>query len=93
MLAEAYIENNEMRVINFPKNIFKGKHWKVNIEPIEEIRDIIGNHEFVYTKKDPMKHLTKIECNDDLEDLSDVKLYSHITDSAKYIHDLRRVAK
>jgi len=39
MLAEAYIENNEMRVINFPKNAFKGKHWKINIEPIEEIKD------------------------------------------------------
>ncbi len=39
MLAEAYIENNEMRVINYPKKAFKGKHWKINIEPIEEIKD------------------------------------------------------
>ena len=46
----------------------------------------------VYTKKDPLKHLHKIEyAYDDGEDLSEVKPYSHIEDSAKYIHDLRRV--
>ena len=39
MLAEAYIENNEMRVVNFPKDAFNGKHWRINIEPIEEIKD------------------------------------------------------
>jgi len=39
MLAEAYIENNEMRIVNFPKDAFNGKHWMINIEPIEEIKD------------------------------------------------------
>lgn len=39
MLADAYIKNNEMRIVNFPKDKFKGRHWKVNIEPIEEIKD------------------------------------------------------
>lgn len=39
MLAEAYIENDRMLVVNFPKDKFKGHHWKVNIEPIEEIKD------------------------------------------------------
>ncbi|MGM0520401.1 MAG: hypothetical protein ACQERD_12265, partial [Campylobacterota bacterium] len=36
--------------------------------------------ELIYTKKDPMKHLHKIEYDyeDDGEDLSDVKLYSHV---------------
>lgn len=49
--------------------------------------------ELMYTKKDPMKHLHKIEYDyeDDGEDLSDVKLYSHVDDVAKYVHDLRRV--
>ena len=47
MLAEAYIENDEMRIINFPKNVFKGKHWKVNIEPIEEIKDEIIRDDFI----------------------------------------------
>lgn len=46
----------------------------------------------VYTKKDPMKHLHKIEYDyDDGEDLSDVKLYSDVDDVAQYVHDLRRV--
>ena len=44
----------------------------------------------VYTKKDPLKHLHKIEREYDDEDLSDVKPFDHIEDSAKYIHDLRR---
>ena len=49
--------------------------------------------ELIYTKKDPMKHLHKVEYDyeDDGEDLSDVKLYSHVDDVAKYIHNLRRV--
>ena len=40
-----------------------------------------------------MKHLHKVEYDyeDDGEDLSDVKLYSHVDDVAKYIHNLRRV--
>ena len=45
----------------------------------------------VYTKKDPMKHLHAIEHDNDDEDLSDVKPYGHIEDSASYIHNLRRV--
>ncbi len=44
----------------------------------------------VYTKKDPTKHTIKIDYEDDGEDLSDVKPYSHIENSAQYIHDLRR---
>ena len=49
--------------------------------------------DLVYTKKDPMKHLHKInhKYEDDGEDLSDVKPFSHIDDVAKYVHDLRRV--
>ncbi len=39
MIAEAYIENSQMRVLNFPKEFLKSKHWKINIEPIEEIID------------------------------------------------------
>ena len=46
--------------------------------------------EIVYTKKDPMQHIVKIKYEDDGEDLSDVKPYNHIKDSAQYIHDLRR---
>ena len=39
MLAEAIIENNEMRVINFPKDMLKCKHWQIDIKPIKEIVD------------------------------------------------------
>ncbi len=39
MLVEAIRENNEIKIINFPKNKFKGSHWKLNIESIEEIND------------------------------------------------------
>ena len=46
--------------------------------------------ELVYTKKDPMKHQHKVAYEDDGEDLSDVKPYSHVEDSALYIHNLRR---
>ena len=47
--------------------------------------------QFVFKKKDPKKHAKKIVYLDaDNEDLSDVKPYSHIEDSGKYIHDLRR---
>ena len=49
--------------------------------------------ELIYTKKDPLKHLHKVEYayDDDGEDLSDVKLYSHVDDVAQYVHNLRRV--
>jgi hypothetical protein len=47
--------------------------------------------ELSFTKKDPMKHIHKIEFEDDGENLSDVKPYSHVDDAAKYVHDLRRV--
>ncbi len=46
--------------------------------------------QIVFAKKDPMKHISSISCDNDGEDLSDVKPFSHIEDSAKYIHGLRR---
>ncbi len=50
--------------------------------------------EIVFAKKDPMKHISSISYDyDDSEDLSDVKPFSHIEDSAKYIHDLRRAKR
>ena len=45
--------------------------------------------ELVYTKKDPMKHIRKIEYTYD-EELCDAVALTHIEDSAKYVHDLRR---
>ena len=44
----------------------------------------------IYEKKNPMQHIQNIDYEDDGEDLSDVKLFSHVEDAAKYVHDLRR---
>ena len=43
-----------------------------------------------YTKKNPMEHIQTISYIDDSENLNDVKPYSHIENSAQYIHDIRR---
>ncbi|MBL0708567.1 MAG: hypothetical protein JJW00_05940 [Sulfurimonas sp.] len=45
--------------------------------------------DIVYTKKDPIKYMRKISYKYD-EELCDKTALTHITDSAKYIHDLRR---
>jgi len=47
-------------------------------------------NERIYIKQDPMKHIVRTDYEDDGEDLSDIKLYTHVKDSAQYIHDLRR---
>jgi len=44
-----------------------------------------------YKKKDIYKHLSVITSDDDEPRDESIKLYSHVEDSAKYIHDLRRV--
>jgi hypothetical protein len=43
----------------------------------------------IFTKKDPMQYIHKIEYEYD-DDLCDNVALTHIEDSAKYIHDLRR---
>ncbi len=42
-----------------------------------------------YTKKDPTKHIVKINREYD-ENLCDNVALTHIQDSAKYVHELRR---
>lgn len=49
-----------------------------------------GNDSISFQKKDPKKHSHAIPYTDDGEDLTDVKPYAHIEDSARYVHDLRR---
>ncbi|MEA3353796.1 MAG: hypothetical protein U9Q33_08285 [Campylobacterota bacterium] len=50
------------------------------------------DNELIYTKKDPMKHLHKIEYDYE-DDLCDEVALTHIKDSAKYTHDLRRTTR
>ncbi len=72
------------------------KKQKKSLEAVanEAIKVFFDMHkksdELVYTKKDPMKYLHKIEYEDDGEDLSDVKPYSHVEDVSEYVHSLRR---
>lgn len=74
------------------------KHKKSLEDVVSEAMKIFldknkGDDELIYIKKDPMKHLHKIEYTDDGEDLSDVKPYSDVEDSALYVHKLRRERK
>jgi len=72
----------------------KLKKKKIEDVVVEAMKQFLDKQteedEIVYSKKDPIRHIHKINYEDDGEDLSDVKPYSHIEDSAKYIHDLRR---
>lgn len=43
-----------------------------------------------YTKQDPFEHIQKNSCTGNGDYLCDVKPYSHISDSAEYIHNLRQ---
>ena len=65
---------------------------EITIETLNTFIDSFQKKEkFKFKKKDPRKHSHKIEyIDDDNEDLSDVKPYAHVEESAKYIHDLRR---
>ncbi|PHS40059.1 MAG: hypothetical protein COB07_04905 [Sulfurovum sp.] len=85
------IENEELenKFLDFAKK----QHRAVEDVAQEAIRYFMNKQKedkFLYTKKDPLKHLHKIEVDFDDEDLSDVKLFDHIEDSAKYIHNLRK---
>ncbi len=80
------------------ENRFKeyAKQQKKAIEDVvsEAMKLFLETHkkdnEIVYTKKDPSQYIQEIEFEDDGEDLSDIKPYSHVEDSAQYIHNLRR---
>ena len=64
---------------------------EITIEALKNFIDLFHHKKkFKFNKKDPTKHSMTLEYKDDNEDLSDVKPYSHIEDSAKYIHNLRR---
>ena len=71
----------------------KKSYKEVASEAMKLFLDIrTENTELKYTKRDPKKHLTTPKRDYDDEFCDDVAL-SHITDSAKYVHDLRRKQK
>ena len=85
------IENQELenKFIEFAKNQ-KRTVEDVAMDAMKYFMNMQKDDKLVYTKKDPLKYLHKIKREYDDEDLSDVRPYSHIEDSAQYIHDLRR---
>ena len=86
------IENKEFesKFLEFAKSQKKAVE-DIALDAMKYFMNLKDNDTLVYTKRDPMKYIHKIEYEyDDNEDLSDVKPYSHIEDSAKYVHDLRR---
>jgi len=63
---------------------------EVTIEALNNFIDLFyQKKKFAFQKKDPKKHSRVIERDYDEEDVDKVAL-SHIKNSAKYIHDLRR---
>ncbi|MBU1667578.1 hypothetical protein KKC13_04110 [bacterium] len=76
------------------------KQQKQNLEEltVEALDNFLNSFQkeekLVFKKRDPKKYSRKIEyIDEENEDLSDVKPYSHIEDSGQYIHDLRRQRK
>ncbi len=59
-------------------------------EAIELFLDINIKEQSKYSKKDPFENLHRVDFVDDNEDLSDIELFKHIKDPAKYISDLRK---
>jgi len=67
---------------------------EVTIETLKKFLSALGSdadETLNYRKKDPTKHSKPIiYLDNEHEDLHDVIPYQHVTDSAKYIHELRR---
>ena len=71
---------------------FVQEQKEVTVEALKNFFDSFGKKEkFQYKKKDIYKHLSVITSDDDEPRDESIKLYSHVEDSGKYIHDLRRV--
>ena len=84
------IENKELenKFLEVAKNQKKAVE-EVVLEAMKYFINMQKEDKLVYTKKDPLKHLHKIERDYDEEMCDDVAL-THIEDSASYIHNLRR---
>ena len=63
MIAEAIIENNEMKIFNFPVKDFTAReHWTVNVELVEKIIDNYDENDFIsLIVSNPMKVCESVE--------------------------------
>ena len=83
------IENSDMEE---QLKQFIQEQKEVTVEALKSFFDSFGKKEKLkYKKKDIYKHLSVITSDDDEPRDENIKLYSHVEDSGKYIHDLRRV--
>ena len=82
------IENSD---IEEQLKAFIQEQKEVTVEALKSFFDSIGTKKkFTYKKKDIHKHLSVITSDDDEPRDESIELYSHVEDSGKYIHDLRR---
>ena len=84
------IENEELenKFLEFAKQQKRAVE-DVAMDAMKYFISMKKENKLVYTKKDPLKYLHKIEREYDDEMCDDVAL-THIEDSASYIHNLRR---
>ncbi len=84
------IENPEIesKLKEFVKNQKQGLE-DIAVEAIRQFISSFQEDELIYQKKDVTKHMHPIKTEYDEENLDDVKPYSHVNDSAKYIKELR----
>jgi hypothetical protein len=80
----------EKQLIHFMKQ----KKESLEEMTIEALKGFIGTFQekenFFYEKKDIHKNLSIISSDNTEPRDETIKLYSHVEDSAQYIHDLRR---
>lgn len=81
----------EKQLIEFVKHQKQGLE-EITLEALKKFLDSFHQKEpLQYKKKDIRKHLSVIKIDDDEPRDESVELYTHVEDSAKYIHDLRRM--
>jgi len=71
--------------------VFVKEQKEITVEALKSFFDSLRiKKKLKYKKKDIHKHLSVITSDDDEPRDENIKLYSHVEDSGKYIHDLRR---
>jgi len=83
------IENSDMEE---QLKVFVREQKEVTVEALKNFLNSFEKKESLhYKKKDIYQNLSIITSDDDEPRDENIELYSHVEDSGKYIHDLRRV--